>query len=350
MSRPLVNMALILGTLALAACGEDSSPTQPGSAGEQAPAAPSFAVGSNTWTPKAALPSGPTGVATGMVYDANGNSIVYAFGGTLDGFTGFAIQAYSVATNTWTTKNSKVYYFNTNGVGKIGSRLYFTGGYDTGGAYDPSVSGQTFAYDYANDRLIEKAKMPKATADGVSGVIGTKLYVLPGTCSGDRWPDPRYCETEPIRKLYRYDPSTNTWATRASAPHYHKNGAGGVINGKFYVAGGSNNYQATAALDVYDPATNTWKTLAPLPTSNTFAAGAVLGNKLVVAAWSYVDGKAVIRTYSYDPVTNKWTAKASPPNVGALARVGISGKSYVISVGGTGSCCDSELPSQLYTP
>ncbi len=341
------SMTLIL-CVALAACSEDSGPTQPG-APQESPVAPSLlTTASNSWTPRAPLPYGPSGVAAAIANDPTGQSILYVFGGRVDEMTGFGVQAYNPATDTWTAKATSIYEYNTNGVGKIGNKLYYSGGYQS--ARDPIAYPLLYAYDYAADRLVRKADMPKATADGVSGVIGTKLYVLPGTCSGDRWPDPRYCETEPIRQLYRYDPSTNTWATRASAPHYHKNGAGGVINGKFYVAGGSNNYQATAALDVYDPATNTWKTLAPLPTSNTFAAGAVLGNKLVVAAWSYVDGKAVIRTYSYDPVTNKWTAKASPPNVGALARVGISGKSYVISVGGAGSCCDSELPSQLYTP
>jgi len=347
MIRLPLTLALTLPVLALAACAEDA--TEPSEPLGQSPA-PSFTLTSNTWTPKAALPYGPTGIAAGMVYDAAGNSIVYAFGGMIDGGTGFGIQAYSMATNTWTAKKATVYYFNTNGVGKLGSRLYFTGGHDTGSGED-LVFGQTWAYDYTNDKLIRKADMPKATADGVSGVISGKLYVLPGTCSGVFWPDPRYCEDESIKTLYRYDPSTNTWAARASAPHNHRHAAAGVINGKFYVAGGSTTNEAqSAALDVYDPATNTWKSLAPLPTSTTYASGAVIGNKLFVVAWAYNNGTPAIRTYSYDPATNKWTAKASPPNLGALARVALNGKSYVLSVGGTGSCSDSELPSQLYTP
>ena len=348
MTRLPLMLALTVPVLAFSACSEDS--TQPSAPGDQSPATPSFAIGSNTWTPKAALPVGPTEVATGMVYDANGNSIVYSIGGRIDGGSTFAIQAYTVAANTWTAKKSVTNVYNTNGVGKIGSRLYFTGGWDYGSG-TPLAFGQTWAYDYANDRLIKKADMPKATADGVSGVISGKLYVLPGTCSGDQYPATRYCADENIRTLFRYDPSTNTWATRTSAPHFHRHAAAGVINGKLYVAGGALDFaQPNAYLDVYDPATNMWKTLAPLPTGNTLASGAVVGNKLLVVSWAYNNGSPTIRTYSYDPAINKWTAKASPPNLGALARVALNGKSYVISVGGTGSCCDSELPSQLYTP
>ncbi len=127
-----------------------------------------------------------------MVYDATGNSIVYAIGGRIDGGSTFGIQAYSMSTNTWTGKPGVTNVYNTNGVGKIGSRLYFSGGWDYGSG-TPLAFGQTWAYDYANGRLIKKADMPKATADGVSGVISNKLYVLPGTCSGDQYPNPRYC-------------------------------------------------------------------------------------------------------------------------------------------------------------
>jgi N-acetylneuraminic acid mutarotase len=347
MTRLPLTLALALPVIALAACSEDA--TTPTAPGDQLPR-PSLALGSNTWIAKAALPAGPSWLATGMVYDAAGNSIVYAFGGIVDGFPAAAIQAYSLATNKWTAKTSTVYYFDTNGVGKIGSRLYFTGGYDTS-SDDPFAFGHTFAYDYANDRLIKKADMPKATGEGVTGVISNKLYVLPGACSGNLWPNPRYCENENIKTFYRYDPSTNTWTTRASAPHYHRKGAAGVINGKFYVVGGSNGVGASAALDVYDPTMNTWKTLASLPTPTVAASGAVVGNKLLVVSWFNNGGASpAIRTYSYDPATNKWTAKPSPPNLGSLTRVALNGKSYVLSVGGSGECCDFESPSQLYTP
>jgi Kelch motif protein len=121
--------------------------------------------------------------------------------------------------------------------------------------------------------------------------------------------NPYYCQSEPIRTLFRYSPTTNTWSWKRPAPHYHANGAGGVINGKFYVAGGSNNYGSSleASLDRYDPATDTWTTLAPLPTAGA-ARGAALQGKLFVVVRTTTGRRA----YAYDPATNKWTAKTAP--------------------------------------
>ena len=122
-------------------------------------------------------------------------------------------------------------------------------------------------------------------------------------------------------------------AVKASAPHFHKHGAAGVISNKFYVAGGFHDFDPVAALDVYDPATNTWKTLGRVPGGGGSASGAVINGKLFVAIER--------RAYIYDPATNQWKARAAPPSGGPLTPVSISGKSYVFLAG---------TPSELYTP
>jgi N-acetylneuraminic acid mutarotase len=334
MPRPSLYLALIVSMLALAACDEDSTLTQPETVGDPSPAAPSFALASNTWTAKAPFPSvfGSVGMSVGVFPNSAGQSILYTFGGTGDdGGYGVGIQAYDVATNTWTSKgfDSRVYVYNTNGVGKIGSKLYFSGGYGQGdGGPDPTWG--TYAYDPAANRLTRKADMPRATADGVTGVINGKLWVLPGTCSGTGWPFAGYCDHEPIRLLYRYDPVTNHWGARRACPHYHRNGAGGVLDGKFYVAGGSDDHGGfTANLDVYDPATDTWRTLAPLPTAGP-AIGTVLGGRLFVI----VSGSAR-HAYVYDRVANTWKPRATPtwPHA-AIAQVNFGGQPHVLAVGG----------------
>jgi N-acetylneuraminic acid mutarotase len=349
MTRPSpLHLALTFSGLALAACGEDTTPTQPDTPEPQAPASLSLALASNTWTEKAALPTGATGVALGMAPNSVRQSIVYAMGGRIDGFTGFSIQASAVATNTWTRKNARVFVANLNGVGKIGNRLYFSGGYDWSSG-SPAASSRLFAYDFTQDRLIPRASLPKFTADGVTGVIDGKLYVLPGTCSGDGWPAPGYCETEPIRQLYRYDPATDTWRTRKAAPHYHKSGGGAVLDGKFYVVGGFNNFAPVAHLDVYDPATNTWRTLKPIPTAGRAKATAFQGKLFVVSSFVENDQLAY-RTYVYNPATNAWQTRAAPPDAGAITRVTLGGKAHVLAVSGTGDEFSDLIPSQLYTP
>jgi N-acetylneuraminic acid mutarotase len=345
-----LHLAIAFGILAVAACGEDRLPTQPDTAGDPAPAAPSLALASNSWTSRAPFVGAfNIGFGVGVAPNAAGQSIVYTFGGVSadEGGSGAAIQAYNVATNTWTAKNSydhRVYVYDLNGVVKIGSRLYFSGGRQHDGTGDVPSSPATWAYDYTNDRLIRKADMPKATSQGVTGVIDGKMYVLPGLCDNASWPFPGYCEHSAIRQLYRYDPVKNAWGARRASPHYHPHGAGGVINGKFYVAGGN----VTAALDVYDPATDSWRTLAPLPTAGS-AIGTVFGQRLFVVV-GFGSGR---RAYAYDPGTNTWQARAAPSwDHSAVVRVALDGIAHLLAVGGehdTGGFFGEPNVSELYT-
>jgi N-acetylneuraminic acid mutarotase len=152
-----------------------------------------------------------------MAPNSAGQSIVYTFGGTSsdEGGTGLAVRAYNVATDSWTGRSSRVFVYSSNGVGKIGSKLYFSGGYND---HEGSLSRQLWAYDYSSDRMIAKANLPISSAEGVTGVINGKLYVLPGACSGEGYPGAGYCAVESTRRFYRYDPTTNTWAEGEPRP------------------------------------------------------------------------------------------------------------------------------------
>lgn len=344
MSPSPLRFAGLFGGLALAGCTEQSLPTQPESA-EPAPSVAAAAAAGGSWTERASSPGGH-GMSLGMALNAAGQSIVYAFGGhSGDHFIGLDIAAYNVSTNTWIAKTTRVFATELNGVGKIGSKLYFTGGYlEVGTA--PRSTNRVFAYDYLRDRLMERAPMPKATAEGVTGVIDGKLYVLPGACDGDSWPAPTACETAPIRQLYRYDPATNTWATRRPAPNYHRAGGAAVLDGKFYVVAGFRDFTPIAKLDVYDPKTNTWRTLAPMPASG-FAQATAFQNKLFVVSTTFLNGSAVSRTFMYNPVTNTWRTLTDHPRVGAVTRVSLDGTSHVFGIRFNN---EGPAPSFLYMP
>jgi N-acetylneuraminic acid mutarotase len=291
------------------------------------------------------------GLSAGVVPDASGQSIVYALGGRDDdGGCGANILTYKIGTNTWASKGfePRVYVYNSNGVGKIGNTLYISGGESyCGGSH--LIDGGFSAYDPATNTRTEKATPPKLTAAGVTGVIDGKLYVLPGICSTDFYPEnPYYCVSEQIRTLYRYTPAIDHWAWKRPAPHYHANGAGGVINGKFYVAGGANNFgsQLEASLDRYDPATDTWTTLAPLPAAGG-AIGAVLQGKLFVVVQTTTGRRA----YTYDPATNKWTPKAAPRLYhDDIVPITWAGKPFLLAVGGVHFSPYSPNATEVYAP
>src|SRR6476661_7742099 len=200
---------LVLGIGALAACAEDQTPTQPESGTDAQPsAAVAAALTPNTWTVKAAPPNGAfvNQASAGVMPDANGNPVVYMLGGRDDdGGSGASVLTYRIATNTWGSQGfePRVDAFNSNGVGRIGNLLYISGGESfAGGSF--FTPGRFFAYNPATNVLTQKPTPPKLTAEGVTGVIDGKLYVLPGVCSGDNFPNPGYCETEPFRRLFRY--------------------------------------------------------------------------------------------------------------------------------------------------
>lgn len=352
---PPIQLALAFGAFSIAACAEDRSPTQAESGAEPAPAAGlAAALVPNTWTLKAAPPnwSFANALSAGAVPDAAGQSIVYTLGGRDDdGGCGANVLTYKIGTNTWASKGfePRVYVFNSNGVGKIGNTLYISGGESYCGGTRGIIGGLS-AYNPATNTLTEKATPPKFTAAGVTGVIDGNLYVLPGVCSTDFYPDnPYYCVSEQIRTLFRYSPTTNRWTWKRPAPHYHANGAGGVINGKFYVAGGSNNYgtQLEASLDRYDPATDTWTTLAPLPTAGGVI-GAVQQGKLFVV----VQTTSPRRAYAYDPATNKWTAKTAPRWYhDEIVPITWAGRPFLFALGGIHFSPSYQTnPTEVYAP
>jgi N-acetylneuraminic acid mutarotase len=359
-STPLI-LALGLSTLALANCGE--TPTQPEALNPSA-AAISAAFPSNSWTSRAPKPGVWTYWATAAVVDdAAGKSTVYSLGGRFtDEFReppASDIYAYNVATNSWTRKTGRFQGAQTNGAGRVGDYIYISGGWNFETDSDDwrDISPRMYAYDWRRDLVaVRKADMPLATGQGVSGVINGKLYVLAGKCAGQ----------ELCRNFYRYNPATNSWSTLPPAPTSHRNGAGIVLGGKFYVAGGgASPYRS---FHVYDPVTNKWSTPGLLPPRRQFAVGATAEGKLFVIGIEGGDQAtnpdADRNTLAYSPPTNAWRNKAPYPGPHgengefllrpqAAVRVLLDGRAHVLAVGSGIFKAGSQVrpgPSYLYTP
>jgi N-acetylneuraminic acid mutarotase len=340
---------LTLCAVGLAACGEN--PTQPDTTADLAAAASAVTYPPNSWTARAPNPNMGAlyEMAAGTALNPAGQRIAYVFGGHFMDFQSHTIMAYNHASNSWTEKNARFSGWGTNGVGNIGGKLYISGGNLYSGDPGGSMFRSLYVYNPATDVIVQKADMPRATAYGVTGVLNGKLYVLSGDCRDDE-PPIFDCDVEINRRLlYRYDPATNSWATLPAAPHSHRGGGGGVINGKFYVAGG-----ASRTLDVYDPWSNRWTTLAPPPAPRSV--GAIMNNKL----WMIGGSGSNRTTYVYDPVTNRWFAKAPypAPAAGSIPQstpatavtYPFGGQSHLLALGGSQGEDERPAPSQLYTP
>jgi hypothetical protein len=343
MKPVLLSSVLVL----VVACTSEDGPTGPGATAEPSAAAAAV-IATNSWSGRAAYPGHVTTEGfLAMAPNAAGQSIVYYLGGRPgseeEAVDGVRVKAYNVATNTWTTKAAGVEVWGTNGAGRIGSRIYFSGGVamDDDFRHELWATSEVWAYDFISDRMIPRAGMPIITGDGVSGVIGDKLYVLPGGCSTLFFPDPGSCSRPDTRRFFRYDPVADRWAARPWAPHNHLLGAAGVIDGKFYVVAGVNARAGTgtADLDMYDPETNKWTTLAPIPTGGR-SIGAVIGGKLFVIVEPSVGER---RSYEYTPGTNVWRSRPAPAFThDGVVRVTVGDTTYLLAAGRAN-------PSELYT-
>jgi N-acetylneuraminic acid mutarotase len=344
MRHLILASALALGSLALAACGDEI--TEPKMAGD-APAASLQALASNTWLIRAHMPTNRTGVATATVTNAAGQSIVYAIGGL--GNTRVSsdkVTAYNVATNTWTyVRPLPKHLAGTNGAGAINGRIYVSGGYS-----NPDFPWiQMYMYDPTRNTWTAKSNIPIVTNEnrdeyaaggGVTGVIGGKLYVVSG-CFEVEDPYGIFEKCSPL--FFRYNPVTDKWV-RLPDPFPNDANifspyAGGVIDGKFYVMGGN---RAWAKFAVYDPATNQWTPKTPLSVGRPGAATAVLDGKLYVMGGQRYNAarqtfETVATTVVYDPATDTWTPKPSLPSPRtdiSASKVLLAGQPRIEVVGG----------------
>jgi N-acetylneuraminic acid mutarotase len=325
-------LALFLGlSVGLTACSEssDRDSTGPESAPEIAGSA--AALVSNTWATKQHLLTPVGQVKGGML-----NNIIYVVGGLTSSAAASAqVQAYNVATNSWSLRKGLPSKRRAiNGVTPISGRLYVAGGFNGVSALTRTL----LVYSPATDSWVQRASMPRAGSCGAQGTINGLLYVYVG-CTGvanEHW-------------FYRYNPATNTWTALPLPPSKHSTpSAAGVIGGKFYLAGGlGDGFQINQSLHVFNPATNTWATRAPIPSVQANGNFGVLNGKLYAAGGA--DENIVGTVWAYTPGTNSWASKAPLPT----ARYDAAG----VAAGGLFFVLGGSLPSgsptdvnEAYTP
>jgi N-acetylneuraminic acid mutarotase len=285
----------------------------------------SLAVASNTWTIKHSLSPWRRAMAAGTI-----NGIVYVAGGIrLDSRTLSRVDAYNVATNTWSQMASMPgARAEPNGASMISGKLYVTGGRNANGVAVRTL----FVYDPGTNTWSRKADIPQVGCSGTQGVIGGQLYAYTG------------CFAELVNGVFfRYDPATNTWLRRATPPTDHSGGAGGVINGRFYLVGGykilhcsvngqpSTCSQDDNAMHVYNPATNSWTSKALIPVKLHEASAVVLGGKLYVVGGETEFGSNDAQVY--DPASNTWSQKAALPQETYDGAAAVAGGKIVFLAG-----------------
>ena len=116
--------------------------------------------------------------------------------------------------------------------------------------------------------------MPTARNHLSSAVVDGKLYAIGGRTSGP---------SGNLNANEAYDPSTNTWSTKAPMPTARGGLASAdTINGNIYSFGGEAPTLVFNTNEKYDTSTNTWSTEASLPTARHGLTGVALDSKIYV--------------------------------------------------------------------
>jgi N-acetylneuraminic acid mutarotase len=155
--------------------------------------------------------------------------------------------------------------------------------------------------------------------------VGSKGYVLGGF-------DGNY-----LKDLWEYNPSSDTWAQRASLPGNKRfNASVFVINSIVYVVGGNNNGTYVKDFWAYDSSTDTWTKKRDISNTNDDedydddytsivrqnAAAFVINNLGYLATG---DVSSLLSTvWEYDPATDLWTEKTNFEGTARTNAVGIT--------------------------
>ena len=186
-----------------------------------------------------------------------------------------------------------------------------------------------------NPCWLSKSPMPTDRRDlGVASDISGKVYAAGGYNGGF------------LGTLEAYDPTTDTWTTKTSAP-IARNDMGFAFNpsnGKFYFGGGYNEGIHSEFYE-YDPTNDTWTAKTSLPTASVGLRFAVANGKVYSIGGGFLNGSYESNLYEYDPAIDAWTTKSVIPHpAGEMGVVTApNGKVYAIG-GGDGSFVDEYDP------
>jgi len=242
-----------------------------------------------------------------------------------------SIPLVNATEDTWTTEEPMPTARAGIGVAVVNGKIYAIGG-----SYNSL--GETEEYDPVTNTWTTKTPMPTPRIYFGIAVIENKIYTIGGD-SGNWTAGQTVTNVNEV-----YDPTTDTWETKASMSTKRMALSANVVDGKIYLIGGG-----LTATEVYDPSTDTWTTEEPMPTAVGYQASAVVENKI------YVIGGAVEVTLNqiYDTETDTWSNGTPLPKgvdaAAAVATTGVYAPKRIYVIGGKQNL-DAVNFNQIYDP
>ena len=288
----------------------------------------------DSWATKAPMPTARASFGVAVV-----NGKIYAIGGSnYDSGILDINEEYDPATNTWATKKPMPNPRCKFGIAVYQNKIYVIGGKNR----TEEVTGANEVYDPLTDTWETKTSMPTIRCSLCANVVDGKIYLIGGYRGS-----PPDLITFNVNEVY--DPSTDSWTTKAQVPTAVFSYASAVVNNKIYVIGGFD----CSLNQIYDPETDTWSFGASIPTAvHSAATGATTG--VVAPKRIYVLGGTgglvpISLNQVYDPEGDVWTTGARMPSPHANYGVAVV-NDMLYAIGGRIALMPLTAENEQYTP
>lgn len=225
--------------------------------------------------------------------------IFFVFGGQISG--GFRIKdtdKFSKSSAAWSAMSDMPDPARSlhDGVDISGTGYIFCG--------QGSPSFQDNNDSYVVDTWTSKTDVPTARAFPAAGKIGSLAYVIKGQTASATYTNVNE----------EYDPSGDSWDTKASMPSPdRREGAGrfSIDSGVFVFGGRDSGTTTTGQNDKYESAGDSWSSYTDSDSSVVGMSSMSIGEKGVSVAGGTLSGTPGDAVSAFDALTDSWTAKTS---------------------------------------
>jgi N-acetylneuraminic acid mutarotase len=280
------------------------------------------------WTNGSPIPTPRIEVSATAVGD-----FVYVIGGfNAQGQPTNIVEVYNTKNSTWTLAAPLPHpLHHTAAATSFDGKIYVVGGF-LDSQWNPS--NKLFIYDPPKNQWHEAKQMPTARGSLTASFVDGILYAVGGQSflSSSSSPSGILTTNE------AYDPSSNTWKTKAPMLTARHHAASAVVNGKLYVIGGRvAGISPTVNVDVnevYDPGKNTWTSLASMPSKRSGIAAANFDSVSIYVLGGEEPSKTFNNNERYDIRTNKWFVETPMPTARhGLGAASVDNRIYVLGGG-----------------
>lgn len=212
----------------------------------------------------------------------------------------------------------------------VGNQIWFVGGYQ--GNHPGPGETKVWRYDTTSDTWASGPDLPEPRGAGAAAVIGRTIYFTGGMDATRRI-------DEGTTWALNLDNLAAGWVRKADLPNPRNHVAGAALNGYFYVIGGQHgqerNQVSQSEVDRYNPVSDTWIKVGSLPSprSHITQDTLVYEGRILVVGGETASGTPQATIYDYDPRTNAWSLLGSLPDQRSTSVCGIIGDMLLVSTG-----------------